>query len=171
MSQNVQVAILMGSASDLTAMSEAARELKGLGVPFEVEVTSAHRTPDRTAEYVREAEARGVKVFVVGAGMAAHLAGAVAANTTRPVIGVPLPGGVLDGLDALLATVQMPKGIPVATTAVGKAGAGNAGLLAAQILALGDPELAAKLKSHRKAQEEKVVASSADVRRKLEELL
>ena len=125
MSQNVQVAILMGSASDLTAMSEAARELKGLGVPFEVEVTSAHRTPDRTAEYVREAEARGVKVFVVGAGMAAHLAGAVAANTTRPVIGVPLPGGVLDGLDALLATVQMPKGIPVATTAVGKAGAGK----------------------------------------------
>jgi len=171
MSQNVQVAILMGSASDLTAMSEAARELKGLGVPFEVEVTSAHRTPDRTAEYVREAEARGVKVFVVGAGMAAHLAGAVAANTTRPVIGVPLPGGVLDGLDALLATVQMPKGIPVATTAVGKAGAGNAGLLAAQILALGDPKLAAKLKAHRKAQEEKVVASSADVRRKLEELL
>ena len=171
MSQNVQVAILMGSASDLTAMSEAARELKGLGVPFEVEVTSAHRTPDRTAAYVREAEARGVKVFVVGAGMAAHLAGAVAANTTRPVIGVPLPGGVLDGLDALLATVQMPKGIPVATTAVGKAGAGNAGLLAAQILALGDPELAAKLKAHRKTQEEKVVASSADVRRKLEELL
>lgn len=166
-----RVAILMGSASDLATMAEAARELKRFGVPHEVEVTSAHRTPVRTVEYIKDAEARGVQVFVVGAGMAAHLAGAVSANTTKPVIGVPLEGSSLGGFDALLSTVQMPRGIPVATVAIGKAGAGNAGILAAQILALADPELAAKLRDDRAAMAKKVEQSSVDAQAKLGELL
>jgi 5-(carboxyamino)imidazole ribonucleotide mutase len=166
-----KVAILMGSASDLVTMAEAAKELRGLDVPFELEVTSAHRTPARTAEYVHDAVRRGVQVFIVGAGMAAHLAGAVAANTTRPVIGVPLEGSPIGGLDSLLSTVQMPRGIPVATLAIGKAGAANAGLLAAQMLALSDPELAARLAAQREAQAKKVMESSSEAQRRLGELL
>lgn len=166
-----RVAILMGSASDLPTMAEAARELRALGVTHEVVVTSAHRTPARTAEYVRDAESRGVQVFVVGAGLAAHLAGAVAANTTRPVLGVPLEGSTIGGLDALLSTVQMPRGIPVGTTAIGKAGAANAGLLAAQILALSDADLAAKLRAQRADMQRKVEDGAAGVQAKLQELL
>ncbi len=171
MSTAPRVAILMGSASDLPVMAEAARELSRFDVPFVAEVTSAHRTPARTAQFVKDCEAGGVQVFIVGAGMAAHLAGAVAANTTRPVLGVPLEGGTLGGLDALLATVQMPRGIPVGTVAIGKAGAGNAGLLAAQILALHDPALARRLSEDREKMVQKVEASSADAQAMLAEML
>ncbi|BCW92264.1 MAG: N5-carboxyaminoimidazole ribonucleotide mutase [Thermoanaerobaculum sp.] len=146
-----KVMILMGSASDWGTMQETARVLSQLQVPHEVHVASAHRTPERVRRLVAEGEAGGVQVFVAGAGMAAHLAGFLAAHTTKPVIGVPLPGGVADGLDALLATVQMPGGVPVATVAVGKAGARNAAFLAAQILALQDPALAERLAQERRA--------------------
>jgi phosphoribosylaminoimidazole carboxylase PurE protein len=166
-----RVAILMGSASDLEQMAEAARELERFGVPYEVRITSAHRTPVETAAYVKDAEARGVAVFIAGAGMAAHLAGAVAAHTTRPVLGVPLGGSTLGGLDALLSTVQMPKGVPVATLAIGKAGAGNAGVLATQILALSDPALAARLAARRRETAAEVEQASAAVRDKLPGLL
>lgn len=166
-----RVAILMGSVSDLDQMAEAARELERYGVPYEVRVTSAHRTPAETAAYVKDAEARGVLVFIAGAGMAAHLAGAVAAHTTRPVLGVPLGGSTLGGLDALLSTAQMPKGVPVATLAIGKAGAGNAGVLAAQILALSDPPLAERLAQRRRETVAEVERASAGVREKLAGLL
>jgi phosphoribosylaminoimidazole carboxylase PurE protein len=139
------VAILMGSKSDLDEMSRASKVLEDLAVAHEVVVTSAHRSPDRTAEYAKTARERGVKVFIVGAGRAAHLAGAVAANTTLPVLGVPLESGALKGFDALLSTVQMPGGVPVGTLAIGGSGAENAALLAAQILALSDERLAAAL--------------------------
>jgi len=145
------VGILMGSESDRARMEGASKVLEEMGVPHEVHVMSAHRTPDRVAEYAGTAAERGLKVLVAGAGMAAHLAGAVAARTILPVIGVPLDGSALQGMDALLATVQMPPGIPVATVAVGSAGAKNAGWLAAQILALGDPEIAQRLRDTRKA--------------------
>jgi phosphoribosylaminoimidazole carboxylase PurE protein len=148
-SASVLVGILMGSDSDLPVMEEAAAILQAFGVPHEIHVMSAHRTPDRVARFAREAEGRGVRVLIAGAGAAAHLAGVVAAHTTLPVIGVPLEGSPLHGLDALLATVQMPGGIPVATVAIGKAGARNAGLLAVQILALGDPGLRRALQAHR----------------------
>jgi phosphoribosylaminoimidazole carboxylase PurE protein len=138
-----QVAILMGSDSDWEVMSQAAKRLDAFGIGCEAHVLSAHRTPRRTAEYAAGAAARGIKVFICGAGGAAHLAGAVAAQTTLPVIGVPLDASSLHGLDALLATVQMPRGVPVATVAV--AGAENAAILAAQILALSDSQLADKL--------------------------
>lgn len=141
----VRVGILMGSDTDWAVMSAAATRLQGLGIPHEVTVVSAHRSPQRTAEYATTARARGLQVIIAGAGMAAHLAGVVAAHTTLPVIGVPLEASSLSGLDALLATVQMPPGIPVATVAIGKAGADNAAILAAQILALSDPDLAARL--------------------------
>lgn len=147
MNSTPRVAVLMGSDSDWEAMSGAVKRLHGLGVACDVHVLSAHRTPARVVEYVGGARARGIAVFIVGAGAAAHLAGAVAAQTTLPVIGVPLNATSLDGLDALLATVQMPSGVPVATVAIG--GADNAGILAAQILALGDPELAAQLERHK----------------------
>lgn len=145
------VAIFMGSDSDWEVMKEAGRALKELAIPFDMAVTSAHRTPERTHGLVKGAVARGVKVFIVGAGAAAHLAGVVASLTTHPVLGVPLAATELNGLDALLSTVQMPAGIPVASLAIGKAGARNAGLLAAQILALGDPALAGKLAQQRAA--------------------
>jgi phosphoribosylaminoimidazole carboxylase PurE protein len=132
----IRVAILMGSESDREVMQKAADVLDALGVTSEMRVLSAHRNPDGLAEYVGSAKARGIEVFIAGAGMAAHLAGAVAARTILPVIGVPLNASPLDGLDALLATVQMPPGVPVATVAIGAAGAKNAGYLAAQILAL-----------------------------------
>jgi phosphoribosylaminoimidazole carboxylase PurE protein len=145
------VGILMGSESDRARMEGASKVLEEMGVPHEVHVMSAHRTPERVAEYAAGAADRGLRVLVAGAGMAAHLAGAVAARTILPVIGVPLDGSALQGMDALLATVQMPPGIPVATVAVGSAGAKNAGWLAAQILALGNPDLAHRLRERRKA--------------------
>ncbi len=144
------LAILMGSNSDREVMSAASDALTELSVAHGVVVTSAHRSPAQTADYVRAAPGRGVKVFVVGAGRAAHLAGAVAAHTTLPVLGVPLESGALKGMDALLATVQMPAGVPVGTLAIGEAGARNAGLLAAQVLALSDTALAGRFKRLRK---------------------
>ena len=143
------VAILMGSESDMPVMDSARSVLSQFNINTEVRVTSAHRTPEATKAYVNDAEARGCGVFIAGAGMAAHLAGAVAAQTTRPVIGVPIDAGPLQGMDALLSTAQMPGGIPVATVAIGKAGAKNAGYLAAQMLSLSDPVLAEALKKER----------------------
>jgi len=142
---NIDVAVLMGSASDWASVRPAIGILREVGLAFEVHVTSAHRTPQRTVKLVRRAEASGVSVFICAAGMAAHLAGAVAALTTRPVLGVPLTGGILDGVDALLSTVQMPPGIPVATFAVGPAGARNAAHFAAQIVAMKRPEVGAAI--------------------------
>lgn len=155
------VAILMGSESDWPVMQGAADTLESLGVTCEVRITSAHRTPRATAEYVVDAEKRGCAAFICGAGMAAHLAGAVAAQTIKPVIGVPIDSGPLAGFDALLSTVQMPGGIPVATVAVGKAGAKNAGYLAAQMLALGDQALAARLRADRDANAARVADQNA----------
>jgi phosphoribosylaminoimidazole carboxylase PurE protein len=140
-----QVGILMGSDNDFDIMVEAARALKEFGVSWEMTVTSAHRSPEKTANYVRSARDRGLKVLIAGAGAAAHLAGVVAAETTLPVVAVPIDATALRGLDALLAMVQMPAGIPVATMAIGKAGARNAGLFAVQILSLSDTDLAGKL--------------------------
>ena len=137
-----RVGILMGSDSDWEVMSAAAARLETLGVPYEVTVTSAHRAPQRTAEYARSARDRGLGVLIAGASVAAHLAGVVAAFTTLPVIGVPLEAGSLRGLDALLSTVQMPAGVPVAAVAIGKPGAENAAILATQILAVSDEKLA-----------------------------
>lgn len=143
------VGILMGSDSDWDVMQEAGKTLKKLAIPFEMMVTSAHRTPERTHSYTQTAAGRGVKVLIVGAGAAAHLAGVVASLTPLPVIGVPLSATDLKGMDALLSTVQMPGGIPVACMAIGKAGAQNAALYAARILALGDPRLSDALERHR----------------------
>ncbi|MSR12212.1 MAG: 5-(carboxyamino)imidazole ribonucleotide mutase [Gammaproteobacteria bacterium] len=155
------VAILMGSESDLSIMQSATEVFKQLGIQFEIKITSAHRTPAATQKYISDAEKRGCKVFIAGAGLAAHLAGATAAHTTKPVIGVPIDSGPLNGLDALLSTVQMPAGIPVATVAIGKTGAKNAAFLAAQILALLDSGLAEKVKQERQANAEKVQAQDA----------
>jgi len=155
------VAILMGSESDWPVMRNAADTLSGLAVDVEVRITSAHRTPQATMDYVSDAQIRGCAVFICGAGMAAHLAGAVAAHTVRPVIGVPIDSGPLNGFDALLSTVQMPGGIPVATVAVGKAGAKNAAYLAAQMLALSDAELSDRLLADREANREKVQSQNA----------
>src|SRR5258707_7969076 len=143
------VSIVMGSDSDLEIMREAGKAIEGFGIAYEIDVTSAHRSPDRTAEFARRAAGRGIRIIIAGAGGAAHLAGVIAAHTTLPVIGVPIPSTSLNGLDSLLATVQMPAGIPVATVAIGKPGATNAGVLAAQILALGDPAIAARLQGHK----------------------
>jgi 5-(carboxyamino)imidazole ribonucleotide mutase len=156
-----RVAILMGSDSDLPVMSETARVLRQLEIDFRLEVTSAHRSPARTSGIVHDCEAAGVQVFVAGAGGAAHLAGVIAAHTTRPVLGVPLAATDLDGLDSLLSTVQMPAGIPVGTLAIGKAGAANAGWLAAAILALSDRALAERLRERRAGMEQQVAAKSA----------
>jgi 5-(carboxyamino)imidazole ribonucleotide mutase len=138
------VGILVGSKSDLPVLEKCTARLEDLGIDYELEVRSAHRNPEGVAEYVASAPERGIKVFICAAGMAAHLAGAVAARTNLPVIGIPIAAGTLGGFDALLATVQMPSGVPVATVAVN--GAANAAVLAAQILALSDPELAERLK-------------------------
>jgi 5-(carboxyamino)imidazole ribonucleotide mutase len=143
------VSIVMGSDSDLEIMREAGKALDEFGIPFEMDVTSAHRSPDRTAEYARQAAQRGIRVIIAGAGGAAHLAGVIAAHTTLPVIGVPIPSTSLQGMDSLLATVQMPAGIPVATVAIGKPGATNAGILAAQIIAIADDSIAKKLAKHK----------------------
>jgi len=158
----------MGSESDWPVMQSTTAVLQQLDVEFEVRVTSAHRTPAATQEYVTDAEARGCAVFICAAGMAAHLAGAVAAHTVKPVVGVPIDSGPLQGFDALLSTVQMPGGIPVATVAVGKAGAKNAGYLAAQILSLGDEALAVKLVGDRADNRDKVAAQNASVQASLE---
>ncbi len=157
------VAILMGSESDWPVIQSTTSVLKDLGVEFEVKVSSAHRTPEETRTYVSDAESRGCGVFICAAGMAAHLAGAVAAHTVKPVVGVPIDSGPLQGFDALLSTVQMPGGIPVATVAIGKAGAKNAGYLAAQILSLGDSGLAEKLVADRVANREKIAQQNASV--------
>jgi len=140
-----KVLIVMGSDSDIPVMEEASKVLQQFGIPFEMRISSAHRCPERTAALAAEAEGRGIKVVIAGAGMAAHLAGVMAAGTILPVIGVPIGGGALGGVDALYSTVQMPGGIPVATVAIGKAGAKNAGLLAVQMLALSDKNLASRL--------------------------
>lgn len=158
------VAIMMGSKSDLDTMKPAAEVLKKLGLRVAVRVLSAHRTPEQAGAFVRESTAGGTKVFICGAGVAAHLAGAVAAHTTRPVIGVPLASGSLQGFDSLLSTVQMPPGMPVATVAIG--GAENAGLLAAQIIAVGDPAVAQKIQAEREARRQKVLEADAEVRAK-----
>ncbi|HEU0265874.1 MAG TPA: 5-(carboxyamino)imidazole ribonucleotide mutase [Geobacterales bacterium] len=144
-----EILIIMGSDSDLPVMEECASVLREFGIPFEMRISSAHRSPKRTAELAAGAAGRGVKVIIAAAGMAAHLAGVIAAETTLPVVGVPMPGGALNGVDALYAMVQMPGGIPVATMAIGKAGAKNAALFAVQILAVSAPPLAAKLQAHK----------------------
>lgn len=152
------VGLIMGSRSDWETMEHAASTLRDLGIPFEAEVVSAHRTPDKLFRYCETAESRGLQVLIAGAGGAAHLPGMAASKTKLPVLGVPVQSKALNGLDSLLSIVQMPAGIPVATLAIGKAGAINAGLLAASILALGDPELAARLQAFRDAQTAKVLA-------------
>jgi phosphoribosylamine--glycine ligase len=155
-----QVLILMGSDSDAEVMSAAVDALKELGISSRMTVASAHRSPARVMKLVEEANAGGVKVFIVGAGAAAHLAGVVAAHTTKPVVGVPIDSSALKGLDALLSTVQMPPGVPVATVAIGKPGATNAGVLAAQMIALGDPEVATRLHAYKAKLAEKVEAAA-----------
>ena len=162
------VAILIGSQSDWPVMESTTDVLGELGIEFVVRVSSAHRTPDETAAYVDDAESRGCNVFICGAGLAAHLAGAVAARTTRPVIGVPMDSGSLSGFDALLSTVQMPPGIPVATVAVGRTGAKNAGYMAAQILALGNETLAERLLQDRSQNREKVAEQNRSVQASLD---
>jgi len=147
-----RVAILMGSANDWEKMKPAAEALEALGVASDVRVISAHRTPERHSRYVKSAQKRGIEVFICGAGMAAHLAGVTAALTTLPVLGVPLDGSAVNGMDALLATVQMPGGIPVATFAIGKAGAKNAGLFAGQILSGRDAVVRRRFEAYRKKQ-------------------
>lgn len=149
MPENPLVSIVMGSDSDLEIMNEAAKALDEFGIRYEIDVTSAHRSPARTSEFARKAAGRGIKAIIAGAGGAAHLAGVIAAETTIPVIGVPIPSTSLNGLDSLLSVVQMPAGIPVATVAIGKAGATNAGILAAQIIGQSDSAVADKLKQHK----------------------
>ncbi len=153
------VGILMGSASDKEVMAEAAKALEELGVPSEMRVLSAHRTPEAVRAYLREAPRRGIRVLIAGAGMAAHLAGVAGAGSDLPVIGVPINSSALGGLDALLSTVQMPPGIPVATMGIGAAGARNAGLFAARVLALSDPRLAKAYRRFAESQAKKVLAA------------
>ena len=164
------VAILMGSDSDLPVMQSTIDVLKSFDITFEVKVTSAHRTPAATHSYVTDAEARGCKVFICAAGLAAHLAGAVAGITTRPIIGVPVDCGPLQGKDALLSTVMMPAGVPVATVAIGKAGAKNAAYLAAQILAVADDTLAQRVADDRAENAKAVLAKDAALQVKLASL-
>ena len=164
---NPTVLIVMGSDSDLPTMEETAKILKEFGVPFEMRISSAHRSPQRTAQLAHDAADRGIKLIIAAAGMAAHLAGVVAAETTLPVIGVPMGGGPLSGMDALYATVQMPGGIPVATMAIGKAGAKNAGLFAVQILSLTDRELRDKFASYRAQMAVEVEQKDAALQSKL----
>lgn len=163
------VSIVMGSASDWPVMEAAAELLTQLDVSYDVTVSSAHRAPRRTAELSRTAAERGVQAIIAGAGGAAHLAGVIAAETTLPVIGVPIDSSPLKGMDALLATVQMPRGIPVATVAVGSAGAANAGILAAQIVALGSPEVADRLRQYKAELAEKVARDSEALVQKLQD--
>ena len=143
------VSIFMGSKSDLPTVQAAADTLAEFNISFNMYILSAHRTPEEVVKKIRESESNGVKVFIAAAGMAAHLAGAIAAQTTKPVLGIPLAGGELDGMDALLATVQMPKGVPVATFAIGKSGAINAAICAAQIIGISDADMSAKLDKYK----------------------
>ena len=160
-----KVAVLMGSSSDRTTMAAAEAALVECGIPFETFILSAHRTPESTANFARQAERRGFAVIIAGAGSAAHLAGAVAAHTTLPVIGVPIDSSPLNGLDALLSTAQMPGGVPVATMAIGEAGARNAGILSAEILALGDGQVRQRLRRMRKRMSGQVAKAQADLRK------
>ena len=157
------VSIVMGSKSDYTIMSECADTLKKFGVPYELIISSAHRSPERTKTYMKNAEEKGAQVFIAAAGMAAHLAGALAASTTKPVLGVPMESGPLKGEDALLSTVMMPAGMPVGTLAIGKAGAVNAAYLAIQIMALQDDELKVKLQEDRISKAKKVELDSSEI--------
>ncbi|KAA6224740.1 MULTISPECIES: 5-(carboxyamino)imidazole ribonucleotide mutase [unclassified Campylobacter] len=157
------VSIIMGSKSDYELITESVKILEKFGVKYELVISSAHRSPERTKKYVKQAEDKGAKVFIAVAGMAAHLAGAVAALTIKPVIGVPMPGSALASMDSLFSTVQMPKGIPVATLAVGRAGAINAAYLAVQILALNDENLANALRDERSENEENLIKDSKSV--------
>ena len=166
---NVFVAILMGSDSDWPVMKSTLDVLESLGIRTEVKVTSAHRTPAAPHDYVTNAESRGCQIFIGAAGLAAHLAGAVAGLTTKPVIGVPMDGGPLKGKDALLSTVMMPAGVPVATVAIGSAGAKNAGYLAAQMLAIADPLVAQKVTADRKSNAEIVIAKDAALQKSLKQ--
>ncbi len=163
MAEKPLVSIVMGSDSDLEIMNEAGKALEGFGIPYEIDVASAHRSPARTSDFAKNAAGRGVKVIIAGAGGAAHLAGVIAAESTLPVIGVPIPS-VLNGLDSLLSIVQMPAGIPVATVAIGKAGATNAGILAAQIIALSDSAIADKMKQHKQKLAKGVEEKSAKLK-------
>jgi len=166
-----EVAILMGSDSDLRAMAECARVLEDYGVPFEIQVLSAHRSPEQASEFARSAERRGLKIIIAGAGGAAHLAGVMAAHSTLPVIGIPLDSSPLRGFDSLLSTVQMPPGIPVATVGVGSGGAKNAGHLAVAILALGNDSLRRRLKARRLEMAEGVLKASKALPRQLRQIL
>lgn len=162
------VLLMMGSETDLPTMQEAADILGIFKVPYEMRISSAHRSPERTLTLASEAADRGIKLIIAGAGMAAHLAGVVASKTILPVIGVPMPGGALNGLDALYATVQMPGGIPVATMAIGKAGAKNAALFAVQILALSEPHLASLLQRYRVEMDKDLEQKDADLQARLQ---
>ncbi len=161
---SIDVLILMGSDSDAPIMQAAVDVLRELGISSEMTVASAHRSPERVMRLIREAPDRGVKVFIVGAGAAAHLGGVVAAHTTLPVIGVPIDSSALKGLDALLSTVQMPPGVPVATVSIGKPGATNAGILAAQMLALADPAISVRLQAHKKSMAQRVEQAAEKLR-------
>jgi phosphoribosylaminoimidazole carboxylase PurE protein len=161
------VGILMGSDTDFPVMNEAGKMLERFGIPFEIEVVSAHRTPARAHEYATTASSRGLKVLIAAAGAAAHLAGVIAANTTLPVIGVPMGTSSLNGLDALLSTVQMPGGIPVATMAIDKAGAVNAAIFTAEILGLSDPEIAKKMVAHKEDLAKSVAEKNARLKQQL----
>lgn len=158
-----QVGIIMGSDSDLPVMEKAAEVLKEMGVIYEMDISSAHRLPEKTAEYAKGARGRGIEVIIAGAGMAAHLAGVIASNTTIPVIGVPLKSGALDGVDALYSTVQMPAGIPVATVAID--GAKNAAYLACSILSIKYPEIARKLEAYREKTRQELMKKSDELKR------
>ena len=162
---NPLVSIVMGSDSDLEIMREAGKALDDFGIAWEIDVTSAHRSPDRSADFAKKAADRGIRVIIAGAGGAAHLAGVIAAHTVLPVIGVPIPSTSLNGMDSLLSTVQMPAGIPVATVAIGKPGATNAGILAAQMIALADASMAKKLHAHK----EKLARGVEEKSKKLKE--
>ena len=157
------VSIVMGSKSDYDVMKSCSDTLEAFGVSYELIVSSAHRSPSRTVEYIKSAESKGAQIFIAAAGMAAHLAGVLASQTIKPIIGVPMSASALGGIDALLSTVQMPGGMPVATVAIGKAGAINSAFLAMQILALSDEELAIKLQEDKIAKEKKVEMDSLEI--------
>jgi len=164
-----QVSIVMGSDSDLEIMREAGKALDEFGITYEIDVTSAHRSPDRSADFAKKAADRGIKVIIAGAGGAAHLAGVIAAHTILPVIGVPIPSTSLNGMDSLLSTVQMPGGIPVATMAIDKAGAVNAAIFAAEILGLSDSDIARKLVEHKEELARSVTEKNARLQQQLAE--
>jgi len=163
MSKTISVSIFMGSKSDLSVVQAASDTLSEFKIPHSMFILSAHRTPEKVVQTIKESEAAGAKVFIAAAGMAAHLAGAIAAQTTKPVLGIPLAGGDLDGMDALLATVQMPKGVPVATFAIGKSGAINAAICAAQILAISDEKIAASLREKKIKMHDEVLAANESI--------